>query len=239
MWRLLGAPDARVLIVLDDSAGTAAIFHTAVREVILSQRILPSGYRLADIKFGAEEAERDELLDESFVRRRGLGAIFDQHRSIIVGDRGSGKSAIFRKLAEGTSAVDAHPGTKICAVATTGDLLHRIVAGDAWLDTDALRAAWLVVVASVVASTVPASAPKRLRREAADLRAAFGFSTEPTNLALRAFRAALGLLSGTTLNFAVGPVNLEAKLRSGSGGRPKQGFPGRRILPRRGRQSTR
>ena len=79
VWRLLDAPDTRILIVLDDSARTAALYHAAVREVILSQRILPSGFRLADLKFGAEEAERDELLDESFVRRRGMGAIFDQH----------------------------------------------------------------------------------------------------------------------------------------------------------------
>ena len=217
VWRLLDAPDTRILIVLDDSARTAALYHAAVREVILSQRILPSGFRLADLKFGAEEAERDELLDESFVRRRGMGAIFDQHRSIIVGDRGSGKSAIFRKLAAGTSAADVHLRSEIYPVANTGDLLRRIVAEDAWLDADALRAAWLVVVASVVASAIPPSAPKKLRRDAADLRAAFGLSTEKTNLASHTLRAVLGLFGGTTLNFAVGPVNLEAKLPSGSG----------------------
>jgi hypothetical protein len=214
--RLLYAPAAGGLIVLDDSSRTATIRHALIREGILS-RILPSGLRLADLKFGAEEAERDELLDESFVRRRGMGAIFDQHRSIVVGDRGSGKSAIFRKLAAGTSAADVHRRSEICPVTNTGDLLHRIVAGDAWLDADALRAAWLVVVASVVASTVPASAPRKLRRDAADLRAAFGLSTEATSPASHMLRTVFGLFGGTTLNFAVGPVNLQAKLPSGNG----------------------
>jgi hypothetical protein len=54
VWRLLDAPRARGLLVLDDSAGTAALFHAAVRDFIVSRRILYSRFRLADLKFGAE-----------------------------------------------------------------------------------------------------------------------------------------------------------------------------------------
>ena len=50
-----------------------------------------------------------------------MEAILDMRRSIIVGDRGSGKSAIFRKLAADTSAVDGHRSVEIYAVANTGD----------------------------------------------------------------------------------------------------------------------
>jgi hypothetical protein len=131
--------------VLDSSAGTAELFHATVSNVILSQRILAPKFRLSDLKFGAEEAERDELLDESFVPRPSTEAILDQRRSIIVGDRGSGKSAIFRKISRSASATDDHPRVEIRAVTSTGDLLHRIVEKDAWLDTDELRAAWLIV----------------------------------------------------------------------------------------------
>ena len=220
--RLLDGPHIRGLLVLDDSAGTAALYPESVRDVILSQRILAPQFRLADLKFGAEEAERDELLDKTFVRRQGVEAIFDQHRTIIVGDRGSGKSAIFRKPDVGISAVDDHQRVEFYPIANTGDLLHRIVDKDVWLDADALRAAWLVVVASVIALTVPATAPKKLRRNAADLRAAFGLPTEPASLVLRAFRAAFRFLGGTTLKFGVGPVNLEARLPSSSAGRPSK-----------------
>jgi hypothetical protein len=218
--RLLDAPQARPLVVLDDSAGTVELFHALIRDVILSQRILSRPFRLTDLKFGSEAAERDELLNESFVQRPSMEAIFKQHRSIIVGDRGSGKSAIFRKLATNTSTVDNHLHVKICPVANTSDLLHRIVDKDAWLDAEALQAAWLVVVASVVASTIPATAPKKLRRNAVDLRAAFGLLNERPGLARRVLRAAVRPFGGTTLNFAVGPVNLAVKLPSDSGGRP-------------------
>src|SRR5207249_2548877 len=101
---------------------------------------------------GAEEAERDELLDATFVRREGIHRIRDQQLSIVIGDRGSGKSAIFRKLAEEES-------TETLPVADAGELLHRIVDETAWLDADALRAAWLVVIAAIVAPTVFPEAP--------------------------------------------------------------------------------
>ncbi len=220
--RLLDTPQARVLLVRDRSTGMAALFHTLIRDFILSQLILVRRFRLADLKFGAEEAEKGRAAGREFVPRQSLEAILDQRRSIVVGDRGAGKSAIFRKLATSTSAVEGHQRVEIFPVANTGDLLHRIVDEDAWLDADALRAAWLVVVASLVASTVPESAPKKLRRDAAELRSAFGFLTEPGSLARRALRAAVRPLVGTTLKFAVGPVNLEAKLPAGSGGRPSK-----------------
>jgi energy-coupling factor transporter ATP-binding protein EcfA2 len=222
VWRLLDSPDARVLLVLDNSAGTAEFFHATVGDVILSRRILALEFRLSDLKFGAEEAERDELLDDSFVPRPGTEAILDQRRSIIVGDRGSGKSAIFHKLSKSASATGDRPSVEIRPVTSTGDLLHRVVDKDAWLDTDELRAAWLVVVASEVALAVLPLASKKFRRNAALIRAAFGMTAEPASLARRVFGALGGLVGGTTLTFAVGPVNLEAKLPSGSGGKPSK-----------------
>jgi ABC-type phosphate/phosphonate transport system ATPase subunit len=71
-----------------------------------------------------------------------MESILYQGRSIIVGDRGAGKSAIFRKLAAHTSSGDDPQRLEIYALSNTGDLLHRVVDKDAWLDADALRAAW-------------------------------------------------------------------------------------------------
>ena len=82
-WRLLDAPGVGPLLVLDTSAATAMLFHTAIRGFIVSLRILPPRLRLADLDFGAEEAERDGLLDDSFVQRRGIESIFRQRRSIV------------------------------------------------------------------------------------------------------------------------------------------------------------
>ncbi|MFE4703061.1 P-loop ATPase, Sll1717 family [Streptomyces sp. NPDC056738] len=197
------------LLIVDQPAGTVALFHASVQDAVLSRRVFLRPFRLAELKFGAEEAERDDLLDASFVGRHSLDRILGQQRSIVIGNRGSGKSAIFLKLAEERS-VETFP------VANAGDLLHRIVDKDAWLDADALRAAWLVATAAVVASAVPGEAPKALRRNAEDLRAALGLPTEPPSQTRRAMRAAARLLGGTTLKFGVGPVNFEATLPVGT-----------------------
>ncbi len=220
IWRLLDTPYVHILLVLDDSARTAAFFHDAIRDLIVSHRILDRPFRLTDLNFGAEEAERDELLDKSFVRRPGMEDILDMRRSIIIGDRGSGKSAIFRKLSANTSAADDRHILEIYPVTNTSDLLHRVVANDTWMDAEALRAAWLVVVASQIALAVPGSASKRIRRNAADIRAAFGLPNERPSFVRRALLSSSRILGGTTLKFAVGPVNLEAQLPSGSDGRP-------------------
>ncbi|WP_406296628.1 P-loop ATPase, Sll1717 family [Streptomyces sp. NBC_00624] len=207
--RVLGYLPEFSLLTVDQQTGTIAFAHAFIQEAVLSQRVYSRPFRLAELRFGAEEAERDDLLDASFVGRHSLDRILGQQRSIVIGNRGSGKSAIFRKLAEERS-VETLP------VANTGDLLHRIVDKDAWLDADALRAAWLVVIAAVVASTVPSEAPKALRRNAERLRAALGLPTEPPSRIRRAMRAAARLLRGTTLKFGVGPVNFEATVPVGT-----------------------
>jgi GTPase SAR1 family protein len=213
--RLLDLAEIRRLLTLDPD-GRVVVVHALVREVILTRRILAPRFRLADLAFGSEEAERDSLLDQSFVTRPGLDRIISQRRSIIVGDRGSGKSAIFRKLAATTPSRDDHSPVAICPVADPARLLHRIVDKDAVIDTEALRAAWLVVVASLVASTVGDSAPKRLRRAAANLRAAFGLEDPPRTIGRRLLGAAARPFAGTTLKLAVGPVILEAQLPVGT-----------------------
>jgi hypothetical protein len=214
-WQLLGAPRARALVVLDEAAGTAALFHDRLRDVIISQLILTVPFGIADLTFGQEEAERDELLDDSYVRRPNVETVLRQKRSIVVGDRGSGKSAIFRRLAEKATVGDSGHIT-VCPITNTGDLLHKIVDAGSWLDTDTLRAAWLVVVAAVAATALPESAPKALRSDASALRAAVGFPAAPANPGKRVLGTAARVLGGTTLKFAAGPAQIEVQIPSGS-----------------------
>jgi type II secretory pathway predicted ATPase ExeA len=101
-----------------------------------------------------------------------VGRILKHRRSIVVGDRGSGKSAIFRKLAQESV-------TEALQITDAGTLMHHVVADKAWLDADALRVAWLAAIAAVVASVVPEDAPEQLRCDAMHLRPAFGLVTPP------------------------------------------------------------
>jgi hypothetical protein len=187
----------------------------------MSRLVLTSPFRLADLRFGDEEAEGDELLDKTYVHRPHVDEILGQKRPVVVGDRGSGKSAIFRKLAAGATSTDAYPHACILPVAKPYNLLHKIIVDEAaWLDTDKICAAWLVVVASMVASTLPASAPKELRRDGISIRAALGLSVPPASFPSRAFHAVARLFGGTTLSLAAGPAQVGVTLPSGSGGRP-------------------
>lgn len=212
---VLDFPSVFSLVTVDEKAGTVEFAHAFIQEAVLSQQVFVRPFRLADLRFGAEEAEHDDLLDASYVGRHSLDRILVHKRTIVIGDRGSGKSAIFRKLAEERS-IEALP------VDDVGDLLHRIVDKDAWLDADALRAAWLVAIAAAVASAVPAEAPEALRRNASGLRAALGLPTEPPGRTRRAMHVLARLLGGTTLKFGVGPVNFETTLPAGT--RPSRGF---------------
>jgi hypothetical protein len=109
---LLGPVGA--LLTADQQAGAVAFLHLSVQEFVLYRRVFVRPFRLADLRFGAEEAERDDLLNASFVGRDSSDRILGQRQSIFIGDRGSGKSAIFRKLAEEQS-VETLP------VANTGE----------------------------------------------------------------------------------------------------------------------
>jgi hypothetical protein len=126
----------------------------------------------------------------------------------VVGDRGSGKSALFRTLATATGA-----GSRtIRAIDNTSDLLHRVVAKDSWRDTQALRAAWLVVIAAVVADEISPTAPKPLRKQATALLAALRSTPPPLGWVRRTARLFTRPFRGTKLSLAIGPVTLQAEL---------------------------
>jgi hypothetical protein len=215
---LLNTALTAVLLVFEDADQTVTLFHIVLRDVILARRIFAhKEVRIAELSFGSEEAERDELLEQTYVRRPSLGVILKQQRSIVIGDRGSGKSAIFRQLASRMFDLNDRPPIEVRPVANSADLLNRIVDKHAGLNAETLRAAWMVVVASVVASAIPPSAPKQVRRAASALRAAFAPPGKKEVLWRRLLRGAVRPFAGTKLKLAVGPINLEVQLPSGIG----------------------
>jgi hypothetical protein len=128
--RRLATTIGRTLVDVDHDI--VEFVHPAFRDIVLAQRIRFAPVRLSELQFGSEEAEKDDLLLSTFVTSRSVRTILDQRRSIVIGDRGSGKSALFRTLP------NADPSVRVCPIANSGDLLHRVVAKDAWRDTQAL-----------------------------------------------------------------------------------------------------
>lgn len=207
----LAATTGGTLLVVDGHSIEFA--HQAFQEAVLAERIRFAPVRIADLRLGSEEAEQDDLLASTFVASNNVRTILDQRQSIVIGDRGAGKSALFRTLAE-------DPVIRVCPISNSGDLLHRVVAKESWTDTQALRAAWLVVIAAVVAGEIPAEAQTPLRDQAVAIRAALRLTTAQPNWLRRVGRAVIRPFRGTKLSLAVGPVTLEAELPSdGSGHR--------------------
>ena len=59
--------------------------------------------KLSEIDFGALAAERDSALRTYFVESDSFMRLRDGHRAVVLGNRGSGKSAIFKMIADQSS----------------------------------------------------------------------------------------------------------------------------------------
>ncbi len=195
---------------------SVALFHTAIGQAIREHLMNAHPFRLNDLKFGSEEAERDELLGSSYVSHVDVRDIIDRGRTIIIGDRGSGKSALFRRLSEQQVSIDDRP-VRFFAIADLSAALHRVVPSDSWHDVEALRAAFLVVLAAEIAEAVPSTASRETRSSGSDLRRALGFPVDRPRLWRRLLLSIVRPFVGATLKFTIGPVSLESKLGSGSG----------------------
>lgn len=74
--------------------------HDIIREYVIRKYIFPNQFKPNLLDFGSEEAERDQLLETSFIFNNSLDEIFSGRKNIILGDRGAGKSSIFRFISD-------------------------------------------------------------------------------------------------------------------------------------------
>ena len=72
--------------------------HVSLVEFHLQNKIIGRDIDLAAFRFGDEAAERDGLLKQNFIPPRDLHFVATGAKTIVLGDRGAGKSAIFRAL---------------------------------------------------------------------------------------------------------------------------------------------
>ena len=169
-----------------------------------------------ELRFGAEEAERDPLLAAHFVAPPGLDDVRSGHRNIVVGDRGAGKSALFESLTRPTKSGVASP--EILRLEDPADLVLRLESGGKTLTTaEQFRAAWLLSLACTLACSVRTNSTRQ-QKQARTLRESL------PDLATAAERSSWGerLRSwwrearGVGIKFQFGPVTLESPKASGS-----------------------
>ena len=123
-------------------------------------RIIPHDINISALRFGDEAAERDGLLKQSFMPPRDLDLVRTGDKTIVLGDRGAGKSALFQALQDSTgliaSATDAaQPETIISACQSPAVFVQQMTADEAQTSSaDGFKALWLLYSAALAARDI-------------------------------------------------------------------------------------
>ena len=208
MTAWLQSPVASVLIKADANSDLR-LSHSMFAELIFRSDLLSQPITLSELQFGSEEAERDDLLAATYVVSGDADQLLASGRTIVIGDRGAGKSALFRRLRESSSAATSEP--RVSAVSDIGSIMQRIIDKNEWHDAETLRAAWLIFAAAATATIVPEMRERGYKRDAAGSATLVQPRRTPS-LWRRTVRAVLRPFAGTNLKFAVGPMTVEAQL---------------------------
>lgn len=190
-----------------------AVAHDVISRRVLERQLAQSPFSLSHLSFGTEEGESDPLLDSVYQTRGGardVGATY----SIVLGSRGSGKSALVRRITEGKQSLSQH--LIAAPIIASSSALTRLVPRDRWDDHDSLRAAWTLLVAAEVAMRLPDGASDSLKARAQKILAAAGRGG-PLSLGQRVFQWVRTTLGGSKLQFSLGLVKLDAPLGSAVG----------------------
>lgn len=205
---------ASKLTLVTVSGNRVNLGHAAFAKAVLEACELfpPGGIALSSLSFGSEAAERDSLLQANFRDPVGLDELLQGKRTIVVGDRGAGKSALFKTLTSRQASQGSHT---ILRMEDPIEQLPKLIAENAALSTaDQFRAAWLFSLACAIASEVKTRSPEqtqlaRTLRETMPYRSKLAEPTGWLNAAgstLRGWRRALG---GSNVKFNVGCVSVE------------------------------
>ncbi len=107
---------------------------------------------LQEIKFGGDVAENDEDLDLYFVETSAFLDVIADEADLILGPKGSGKTAIFRRIADPEIAIPEIDDVDILpAFNIQGSVIFRRLTTDTHsLDEAIMRAAWMAYILSLV-----------------------------------------------------------------------------------------
>lgn len=108
--------------------GLISFVHVSIREGVLAQADLTEDsaeHSLSSLQFGAEEAERDVLLSNSFISLPKFSEVLVGKKNIVIGDRGTGKSAMFSHL---STHGDSLKAPLVKPLTHPADMLRRLEA---------------------------------------------------------------------------------------------------------------
>lgn len=207
------------------SATQWAFAHPLIAETHLQSRLVQHDIDISEFRFGDEAAERDGLLKQSFMPPRDLHLVATGAKTIVLGDRGAGKSAIFRALQESTGDI-ANPTdageqkTIISACQSPAAFVQQMTADDSHTSSaDGFKAVWLLYSAALAARDIDVDghsdckASRAFIRDARKLLRRIGWDGSIRHEShLSKWWAALRSFLPDKVTFKVGPVTVEPNL---------------------------
>ncbi|MEL6652006.1 MAG: AAA family ATPase [Bacteroidota bacterium] len=157
------------------------------------------------LNFGAEAAENDIVLSDQFMNLPGDEQLFSGQRTIVIGDRGAGKSAYFSSLSqrfENTTAANI----KFVTLSNAADLLRNFASAGQPLETaEQFHAAWITLIAYALSREHVASVNPTLRKASKRLSHAVGLHGPPKS----GLAAIFGRIFKSSVKIELGPVIIE------------------------------
>jgi len=207
------------------------LFEVAPRLLFPAFTVAPE-----QLSFGAEAAEQDALLESQFVAPPDLSQIMSGDKTIVLGDRGAGKSAVFRSLGgfrtQGTLQVVAQPPNVVVAPSKDpATFLQKYSARDGGASSpDRFKALWLLFCAALAAREVHprvlhTSSGKRYAAVAWRLLRHVGWdsSIRGEHSLHKMWEGAKRLLPHK-VSFSAGPVTIEPEWSRSEAGSPRGGM---------------
>lgn len=107
---------------------------------------------LRDLRFGGDVAENDDKLDRYFIETGSFRDIVDDQVDLVLGPKGSGKTAIFKQLSNPQAQIPQLDDTDIVpAFNTQGSVIFRKLTTDLpAFDENLMRTVWLAYVLALL-----------------------------------------------------------------------------------------
>lgn len=201
-------------VSLDPSSDSVHFENRYVRESVLRSQVLAEAVSSDDLRFGDEAAEGDSLLESRYIPRPDLVRIESGDKTIVLGDRGAGKSALFRRLQSRVPA-DAQASILIATTDDPGTFVQQMTSDPKAATAEYFKAVWLLYCAAIgakhIQTLLPALADETKYKSAAwSILRNVGWKgairDEPMySRAWAGFRSVLP----SSVGFTVGPVTVE------------------------------
>ncbi|MGX9697461.1 P-loop ATPase, Sll1717 family [Janthinobacterium lividum] len=204
--------------IISQSDNILSFDDADLKKQILKKYVAINEIDRSKLKFGDEAAERDQLFGTSFVAPEDITPIINREKTVVLGDRGAGKSAIFRAMKENLGE-RLPKNLLVVGSQSPNDFLQTLSADQTISSAEKFKAFWLVYVALCCAEELQLTSEKAIS-------IGKGYAKDARNLLrqlnvgdrvkgekkLHKIVAMLRFILPEKVSFSVGPIKVDQNL---------------------------